>query len=573
MLRGPHSGAAIAATIAAISIPSVAWYWMGSSQLQRVQTELRQSAQREAVTTAMQLAAKVALELDELRRVESDRVHLEYFPRFRSRGRRCGKEYTKGSPLATGDYPHSVKFYFQIDEQGTVWSPRVDDDLASLFVPLQTSFGKLGGGRNPRPGSSRRTNQSEPSGIVPSSVRPFHLQGLSSSNLSPGAAQSISPIEPNKAELLANFFNAANEADLPSTDDMHDVGDFKWMTGTWRSEPVLMAVRTIRHREHTFHQGFAIETRSFSDWMFDGGFPAKLLPGQADIAAAAMLPIGGIDWHVAFDTGPALQNVARQEATLKGQFRTSYFGGLFAAILAGAGVIVLVSRSGRFARERSRFAAAAAHELRTPLAGIRLHGEMLADSLGNPDSIARYSRRITDEAERLSRVVANVLSHARGEQRSITVNRELGDLAEPVIDCIGNTEPLLEESGVVLEVDLGRDLPQIPLDADAIHQILRNLLDNAEKYTRRATDRRVEVRLSAHGKGVRMSVIDHGPGLVAGLEGKLFKPFVNADTASKHAGLGLGLSVVKSLVEAHNGTVCHEPTPGGGATFYVDLPA
>ncbi len=573
MLRGPQSGAAIVATVAAISIPSVAWYWMGSGQLERVQAELHQSAQRESVTTAMQLAAKVALELDELRRVEAERSHLEYFPRFRSRGSRCGKEYTRGTPLASGEYPHSVKFYFQIDEQGSVWSPRVDDDLASLFVSLQSPFGKPGSGGRSRPGAARRTNVGDASGIVPSSVRPFHLQGLSSSGPSSGLAQSMAPLEANTAQVLANFFNTANEAELPSHDDTHDVGDFKWMTGTWRSEPVLMAVRTVRHREHTFHQGFAIETSSFSDWMFDGGFPAKVLPGEANVAAAAMLPIGGIDWHVAFDTGPALKNVARQAATLRGQFRTSYFGGLLAAILAGAGVIVLVSRSGRFARERSRFAAAAAHELRTPLAGIRLHGEMLADSLGKPDSIERYARRITDEAERLSRVVANVLSHSRGEQRKITLNRELGDLAEPVIDCIGNTEPLLDESGVELVVDLGRDLPQIPVDADAIHQILRNLLDNAEKYTRRATDRRIEVRLSSRGKGVRLSVVDHGPGVVPGLERKLFRPFVNADTASKHAGLGLGLSVVKSLVEAHNGTVSHEPTPGGGATFHADFPA
>ena len=93
-------------------------------------------------------------------------------------------------------------------------------------------------------------------------------------------------------------------------------------------------------------------------------------------------------------------------------------------MLAGVCLVVLIRRSERLAEERSRFAAAAAHELRTPLAGIRLHGEMLALSLGNPSRVTEYAGRITDEAERLTRLVSNVFNYTQVDQKRLRIQTE-----------------------------------------------------------------------------------------------------------------------------------------------------
>ena len=152
-----------------------------------------------------------------------------------------------------------------------------------------------------------------------------------------------------------------------------------------------------------------------------------------------------------------------------------------AAGLAGLLVVAMVHQSERLAQQRAQFAAAAAHELRTPLAGMRLYGEMLAEGLGNPDRARDYARRIAGEAERLGRVVTNVLSFTRLEQGSISVRPQPGDLAAAVRDACRRQRPALEESGAELELELAEDLPPVSFDHDAVANILQNLLDNAEK--------------------------------------------------------------------------------------------
>ena len=102
---------------------------------------------------------------------------------------------------------------------------------------------------------------------------------------------------------------------------------------------------------------------------------------------------------------------------MRSRFHATFAVGALAALLAASAVILLVHRTERLARERAQFSAAAAHELRTPLAGLQLYGEMLAEGAGDPSRGREYARRVAEEAQRLGRVVGNMLGFSRLERR------------------------------------------------------------------------------------------------------------------------------------------------------------
>ncbi|MDX2021082.1 MAG: HAMP domain-containing sensor histidine kinase [Deltaproteobacteria bacterium] len=527
-LKGPGTAAAIALTAVAVTIPCAVWYWLGARQLDRVSDQLETGARRETQTTADQVATKMALQLEDLRKVESERSHLHYFPKYLTRGKHCGRLKIQSSPLATGDYPKAVKVYFQIDMNGDITAPRPDARLATLDVPVGGRFDV---------GANATSN-----GNLPTSIAPW-------------------------------AFMSQAESGLPATDDQTEVGAFAWHTGRLEGKPALMAIRALVLAGQRYFQGFVVENTNLGNWMFDGGFHAQLKYGPAASHATADVPLPGVGWHVAVDPNVAMATVRTQETALRRQFGYSYLGGVLFALITGAGVVGMVIRSNNFARERSRFAAAAAHELRTPLAGIRLHGEMLAAGLGNPTAVQKYAQRITDEAERLGRVVVNVLNHSKSEQRNLTLQRRSFDVRSLLEDAGEIMAPLVREGGGELVLELGPALGQAEVDRDALMQILNNLIDNAEKYSRGAAmDRRIHLRAHLENDALCVAVSDHGPGVPLDMQPRMFKPFVGADTATKTAGLGLGLSVVWSLVRAHGGDVRYEETAGGGSTFVLSFP-
>ena len=228
-------------------------------------------------------------------------------------------------------------------------------------------------------------------------------------------------------------------------------------------------------------------------------------------------------------------------------------------------------QSEKLARERAQFAAAAAHELRTPLAGLQLYGEMLAEGMGDPQSSRRYARRLAGEAERLGRVVTNVLSFTRLERDSLGVKPQPDDLCSAVRDACERQRTTLEENGATLVLDLPEGLPPTLFDRDAIAHVVQNLLDNAEKYTRDAEDRSIRVRVAQTEGHVTLTVSDNGSGIPESLERRLFRPFSRGQHPDATEGLGLGLVLVRALVEAQGGRVRYRPARSGGAAFVVQL--
>jgi signal transduction histidine kinase len=198
---------------------------------------------------------------------------------------------------------------------------------------------------------------------------------------------------------------------------------------------------------------------------------------------------------------------------------------------------------------------------------------MLAHQLGNPERTQLYAQQVSREADRLGRVVANMLEFTRLERGSLTVKPEPGDLGGAVRECVEQLRPALEVAGCSIKLSVAGDLPSVAFDRDAVHHIVQNLLDNAEKYSRPSSDRSVDVEVARMNGHAAVIVSDRGAGIDARVARHLFLPFERGANGDAPAGLGLGLVLVKALAEAHGGDVSWSVRSGGGTTFRVRLPA
>lgn len=227
-----------------------------------------------------------------------------------------------------------------------------------------------------------------------------------------------------------------------------------------------------------------------------------------------------------------------------------------------------------YAQRRSDFVAAVSHELKTPLTSIRLYGEMLRDGLvASETKRAEYYATITDESERLSRLIDNVLEFSRLEQDRRDLDLVVGGLADTVRSAVDKLEAHAAREGFTLETRLDEALPRVAYDHDAITQIVFNLVDNALKYARGASTKRIEVVLAAAGEAVELRVRDHGPGVEEGELSRIFEPFyrVGEELTRTSEGTGIGLALTRELVAGMGGTVTARKPEGGGLEVVVRI--
>ncbi|RIK89351.1 MAG: hypothetical protein DCC71_26025, partial [Proteobacteria bacterium] len=228
-----------------------------------------------------------------------------------------------------------------------------------------------------------------------------------------------------------------------------------------------------------------------------------------------------------------------------------------------------------YAERRSNFVAAVTHELKTPLTAIRMYGEMLRDDLVPGEAKRReYYRTITAESERLSRLVDNVLEFARLEKGAREMRVEAGAVGPVVEEVAALLAPHAASLGFALRARVEPELPPVRFERDALLQVLVNLVDNATKYARDAASREIVLACRREGDGVVVGVRDRGPGVASRHLGRIFEPFHRGEDELVRTtqGTGLGLALVKSLVERMGGTVRGDNAPGGGFEVRVALP-
>ena len=211
---------------------------------------------------------------------------------------------------------------------------------------------------------------------------------------------------------------------------------------------------------------------------------------------------------------------------------------------------------------------AVSHDLRTPLASIKasVSGLRQSGAAYSDEDRAELLAAIEEEADRLARLVTNLLDASRLEAGVLSPHKRPHDLRELVAAAVGRLQPLL--AGRPVAIDIPEDVPPVPCDYAQIDQVVTNLLENAAGHTPPGTP--VAIRAAVDGDEVRGEVADQGPGLRAGDRERLFRPFERGEGRGR--GSGLGLAIARGLIEAHGGRLWAEDAPGGGARFIFTLP-
>ena len=247
------------------------------------------------------------------------------------------------------------------------------------------------------------------------------------------------------------------------------------------------------------------------------------------------------------------------------------------SIAAGASLLALVltvradRASAALASMKSDFVAGVTHELKTPVAFIRLVGDTLANGrYTSPKTVQEYARLLSTEATRLSNSIDNLLTYARYSTAAAS-STELADVepADLVEDALQGLRPVLANQKFDLVIDVPPDLPQICVDRPAMIQALDNIVDNAIKYS--TTEKHVAVSARATAKSLTLTVRDRGTGIASKDLSRVFERFYRGGNVTV-SGSGLGLPIAKRIVESHGGRIDVRSAVGTGTEVDVTLP-
>lgn len=588
-----HAAGLLAAALAALL---VAWFVSGWGDVRGRQRLLRDAPRVLADARAGELGRELRAALAALYAREADRPYFHYQNLFHDPRASAGWSVAP-SPLAAGPSDPFVLGYFQLDARGRVTTPTINDDVPDLSEPRHLAGNlafrdavtrdlarAIGGVARPRadaavdvvaeaapPATPSRHPPRAPIS-VPSAPRPQVVEldaetytQNASSNQVYQQQRDNNNVVPERA--LPSNPVGVKPASRPPAPVTITVSPLEWRTLAFAGAPALVAVRQVDTPDGALAQGFVLDRATLTSWLAGraGDQVAELRDG-ADASGLEIAP----GWHLQVTPNPrALARAASDAAQIAVGFAIRFVAVGVLALLLAALVVVLVARAEQLARERSQFAAAAAHELRTPLAGLQLYGDMLGDGLGDPGKARVYARRMSEEAARLGRVVSNVLGFSQLERGNLNVDTRVASLGEVLDELADHARPALERAGAALVVRVDRE-QRARFDRDALTRIVGNLLDNAEKYARGAVDRTIE--LAAHDRGdvVEITVGDRGPGVADPT--RLFRPFARGVDPDGPPGLGLGLALSRSLARAMGGDLVYRAADPAGAEFAVQLP-
>jgi signal transduction histidine kinase len=212
------------------------------------------------------------------------------------------------------------------------------------------------------------------------------------------------------------------------------------------------------------------------------------------------------------------------------------------------------------------------HELRTPLSLIRLYAETLEmGRLTSPQKYQEYYQIIRKESERLTALINNILDFSRIEAGRKEYDFRETDMRELVRNTLDSYRYQIEQSGFTFEEKIG-DVPPLRVDREAMARSLLNLVNNALKYSQ--DQKFIGVSLYRQNGSVNLEVTDHGIGIPEPEQQKIFEKFYRVGDPLVHntKGSGLGLSLVRHIVQAHGGQVIVDSVPGQGSKFTISLP-
>lgn len=564
-MKRPHRRTTLAAALIGIAVllPTGAWYVTGSREAVRRAATLEAQIERQRRDDVAREAERLGTRLESLRVQESGRPFFHYQTLYRDpRGAAEGLAVTP-SPLTSGGTDPLVLAHFQIDVDGLVTLPAVSERFPELSTA--DDFGAF-----------CSLLEELQSAVVMDDVGGMDA-GVDEENVLTMTGyewEQIALAESVYASITGR--PAGDDGRVPVSEDLGRVvirvRPLTWHTMVLGSGPALAALREVHTPSGVVLQGFTVAPLAVAQWLGAGTLPLRFGPGPPASEDLVTAPVGLTGWIL--DLAPtAVEIPAMAEAReVVPRFRRTFALTAGTILLAAGAVILILFQTDRMARQRARFAAAAAHELKTPLTSLLLHAEMLAEDLGDSEHRQRYAKTMSLEAERLGRVVSNMLDLARLERNTPFTEARKGNLGQEVEASVERQRKRLESAGIDVELEIEPDLPPALFDSDALGQILDNLLDNAEKHTRGLDGRRVTVVVKQDDRQHRVEVADNGSGIPRGQRRTMFRPFDRAEGEVGRPGLGLGLAVARSLAHAQGGEL-ELADSQQGATFVLTLPS
>jgi two-component system phosphate regulon sensor histidine kinase PhoR len=239
---------------------------------------------------------------------------------------------------------------------------------------------------------------------------------------------------------------------------------------------------------------------------------------------------------------------------------------------AAVGVLRDVTRLERTESMRRTFVGDVSHELRTPIASIAAAAETLAEGGTDEADTAQLLELIRRQSERMRELIDDLMDLAQIESGAVELRKEGLSLPEMLREVSRDLEPAAASRQIRVVVDTDGEIP-VEADRRRLGQIIRNLLDNAIKFSRDGGTVRIDA--GREGGEIFFSIVDEGPGIPRGEQERIFQRFYQIDRSRSKArpGTGLGLAIVKHLVQLHGGRVEVESEVGRGSTFRVHLPA
>ncbi|MDH3283852.1 MAG: HAMP domain-containing histidine kinase [Acidobacteriota bacterium] len=280
-------------------------------------------------------------------------------------------------------------------------------------------------------------------------------------------------------------------------------------------------------------------------------------PGDLRVAAAVRQSVDDARWH---------------------RLNRFVWEGVFFLVVLVAGMAILVRalrQEADLRRRQENFLAAVTHELKTPLASVKLAAETLVLRDPPPEARGRLVGRILGDADRLGVMISNILETGRLTDGKVRLAHDRLDLMEAIRESVADVEAHARARGARIEIDAAPGL-HVVADAAALRSVLTNLLDNAVKAIVRDGGGRIRVRVRHEGSKIRVDVADDGRGFPPEEASRLFEKFYRTGDELRRTseGSGLGLYIVRRLVEMQGGSVGAESDgPGRGATFTVSWPA
>lgn len=398
------------------------------------------------------------------------------------------------------------------------------------------------------------------------------------------------------AQQRRDFLKVFEERILPNLQlEQERIGVLRHHHRTYADESYLISYRAVRHagRRHylvahhdtgylvreVFPTLFVQEEERISYNVVDDD--ARLVYGQSritragDYLVARRFPTTLYGWRLQIAPKLAPSLIVREEQRLVTE--TALISLSFVIVLLGVAFLIYAAvKESRLNALRSEFIANVSHELKTPLSVVRMFSEMLMTGRVRDDAKrAEYLSIIARESERLTALIDNVLDFSAIERGKQTYQMREGELHEIVARAIETFRYRIEKDGVEVKLEQKGDIPPVRFDEQAILLAVMNLLDNAIKYGASKTGviAPVEVSIERGRRHAYVRVRDHGPGIPAEHHKRVFERFfrVRNGTGSVR-GSGIGLSLVKRIIEAHRGRAWAENAEGGGAIVSFSLP-